>query len=266
MSLINRTNDAARRTTDLNAALQAKIAFLDFAIDVLGAELDVGNTASFVHSEKSEDVNWEIPGAEPYEMRQEVPLTGRHIISRPWNSDRLLGAVISEAIYGHKPQDGNCDATLYEELNLVIINNGRHHQTVAKMKGQAFAKRLSVVSLKDHFDDISTDGTHWIWKKDGEDKKAPCPDYRLALLFSLAKVRYGLSMGNDIIEPDYANQKQTELKQSELASEIIELLHDKNKEIYNLKKENQLLRGHLNRLLKQKADAGILDEYLGTEI
>lgn len=249
---------------DFEKTLVGKLAYLDFAIEVICRELEAENTALFVRRGITDDIDntqfW-IP-SNGGEVRKNVPLSGFRVISRPWDSDRLLHAVVSEFISGHRRHENRTDAILYEELNLVVINNGRHHQTVAKLKDRAFVDELKIIRSENYYANLSMDGEYWKYNNDdGRLEKTICPDYRMALLFALANKRRELVQGHDFSEWEHVAE-MTEDKVCDDGPRYCALLVEKNDEINMLRKENELLTGHVNRLRKKLKDAGLSDNVL----
>ena len=249
---------------DCESSVAAKIAYLDFAITVIGRELETENTARFVRqgvADSQDGKEYFMPG-ELIETRRQVPLAPYNVISRPWDMTRLFRAAFSEFVYGHRRGERGVDGTLFEELGLVVISNGRHHQTVAKLKNRAFANELRVIRLADVFDRVTVDGGVWRIERDGEIRIEPCPDYRFALLFALAKKRYALQSGDGISERNHT----AELTENEARTDtrrFSQLLREKNDELYALRMETELLRRHCARLLKKLEAIGVPDDILG---
>lgn len=249
----NRDLETILRRLDINDTIVGKIAYLSFVVDVICRELEADDTAAFVRTgiaEWSRSDQYTIPYKRQSELRENVPLTPYHVITRPWNDERLCRAVTSEFIYGHLRHEDDTDAILYKDLNLVVVSNGRHHQTVAKQKHQEFVKKLYVVEPSDYMDDLSTNGERWFYTDSaGIKQECPCKEYRMALIFTLSQKRKALSGGIEVSEREHTSPMSAD----EIAADeprFVKLLKQKNDEIYILRKENELLREQLYRAEK----------------
>lgn len=174
----------------LESSDYAKAAYLDFAIDVIASELEADTTAVFVRTGSGCTVKpFFIPYKSFSETWRDVDLSPYHVVSCPISSVKLRHAAISEWLRGFVKTDNYTSGVLYEDINVVVIENGRHHQAVANTRKEAYANTLDVVRTVDFHNNLSTNGGTWSYN-DGENKmQALCPDYRLALLYTLSQER-----------------------------------------------------------------------------
>lgn len=228
--------------------LVGKTAFLDFSIKVLCRELEAEDTALFLRRgvDRSEDGFGYIP-AEAQTTRSNVPLAPYCVIARPYDDRKMARAVYSEFKHGHRADMTFSEGVLYEELGLVIIENSRHHNAVAKLKKQGFANCLDVVSLAEYFDTLETNGSEWRSTSNRQLRVTPCPDYRMALLYALAKKRHDLSQGFENTEPQAAaDSSNASLAEPWPQNRL--MLREMDDMIHVQKNELEMLRRHIDRL------------------
>ncbi len=242
-----------------------QISLLDFSINAIGRELEAEVTSRFLCHDESEDDSkhpYEIYLAEKHgasETIKNAALSDYNVITQPWKRGSLLHAVDSVFRYGFLQSEGIYNGTLYQELGLVVIGDGRHHLTAARIKGTASAD-LRVYSLKPCFSTLTTDGSSWFY----EEEQDPVGDYRIALLYELARKRYQVCQGLLFPEPTHSPITQNELpfEITEVPQEVAESLQSKNDDLQYLSNENRILARHVNRLLKKLEQAGLPDDIL----
>lgn len=234
--------------TELEATIVGKVTVFDFAIRAIGRELDTENTALFLRngiSDSADGLDYYIPTTTALYHHKGVSLSKYNVISRPWDSRRFVSAIITEFLRGHRSGWNYSDGILYQELGLVVVSNGRHHLTIAKFNGDATAD-LDIHSLQDSFPILHTDGASWFYEEDGIPRNIPCRDYRLALLYELARKRWEICQDYHFSEPDHQpkclNQGSCEW------FTLCDQLHTQYEELHFLKEENKLLRHRLNAL------------------
>ena len=221
----------------------ARAAFLDFAIHAIGRELEAETTARILHlSGEVPDERFEIPNIPVTEEYCKASLSAYNAIARPWNTVRLRTAVRQVFEHGFRQEEGYFTGTLYPEINLVVVSDDRHHLTAARMKGTTSAK-LSVAPLTPCFDTLRTDGAFWYLS---EKQDAPVGEYRIAVLYELARQKQALSQSEAISEPPHG---AAALKQYPGEPwDIARMLQYKNEEIFCLRQEVEILKRHVERL------------------
>lgn len=243
-----------------------QISLLDFSIEVIGRELEVETISGFLCRNCKEDEGehrYEIPLVEKYANHETVrgaALSAYHVVTRPWKRGSLLHAVNSVFRYGFLQSEGTYDGTLYQELGLVVIENGRHHLTAAQIRGTASAD-LQVYSLAPCFSNLTTDGCFWLC----DEEREPVKDYRVALLYELARRRYHICQQQAFPEPIHCPAIPDGIH-PDLPQKVFDLLQEKNDDLQYLKSENRILERHVNRLLKKLEQAGIPDDILKSTV
>lgn len=239
-----------------------QVSLLDFAIEVIGRELEIETISGFLCRDWKEgegEHRYEIPFVEKHAGTETVKgaaLSAYHVITRPWKRGSLLHAVNSVFRYGFLQSEGTYDGTLYQELGLVVIENGRHHLAAAHVRGTASAD-LQVYSLAPCFSRLTTDGGFWRC----DEEREPVKDYRIALLYELAHQRYNICQQQLFPEPIHCPAIPDGLH-PDLPQKVFDLLQEKNDDLQYLKSENQILERHVNRLLKKLEQAGLPDDIL----
>ena len=86
--------------------------------------------------------------------------------------------------------------TLYPEINLVVVSDGRQ---AARMRVTASAK-LRVAPLAPCFNTLRTDGAFWYLS---EKQDTPVGEFRIAVLYELARQKQSLSQSEAISGPPH---------------------------------------------------------------
>ena len=166
---------------------EERIHILDYAINVIGRELAYSAAAELLHfGNTPEDREYIIPlGSKTWKSNQQFSLAGANIVSDTYDLDKLRKAIPQVFTNGFHQELGNYTGTYYPEINLVIVENGRHHLSAAMTKNLGSAM-LYVHSLKEAFPHMKTDGAYWYI--DGM-KPWTVYDYRVATLYELARMK-----------------------------------------------------------------------------
>lgn len=154
----------------------------DFAIKAIGTELAISPTTKYLlHGTRIDrDI---IPYTKPYREKA-VAIEGNAVWSFPYNQYKLKSAIYDIKNKGFINLQHNCTGVYYEELGLIHITNGFHHAAAAFFEKTGEVE-LEVIRLSDYFDSLTTDGAFWICSEG----KTRCEDYRLAVLYELARRR-----------------------------------------------------------------------------
>lgn len=186
-----------------NATPAEKVAFLDFAIQVIGNDVQCQHFAQFFYEqvESGHLVQDLIPidRVVPVRRTHENFSLDKHLVfTIPYDLKKIrdAGRDIDGEGYRPHPQD-NVDGFYIPEFNAVFIINGRHHVAAAKSKGiPCFAKRIEEYSLENAFFNlnVSAHGGAWLFKdsQSHEDRRVNVIDPRIAFMYDLAKERDSL--------------------------------------------------------------------------
>ncbi|ABP68230.1 hypothetical protein Csac_2659 [Caldicellulosiruptor saccharolyticus DSM 8903] len=120
----------------------------------------------------------------------EVDLSTAYVIAYPWNSERYKKMIKTLGREDFKYDKINHFAEYYVPLGICFVTNG-HHSIAAGCgykKGSIKAKQVDITPL---FDKIYTDGQSW-YESDTGKKIFDVPDFRIAILFEIAKMKYKL--------------------------------------------------------------------------
>lgn len=112
-----------------------------------------------------------------------------------WKSDSLFAAFLKIKNEVFK-QDYNHEAVYYKELDLLHVQNGKHSAVAGSVLGGQV--EAEVMSISDMFSEVETDGTHWYCFNHIQNNKIVgiVPDYRIAVLYELAKRKYKILKEN----------------------------------------------------------------------
>ena len=114
----------------------------------------------------------------------------------PWNRKRLVSGILYLSKTDFKYDKNNHMAYYYPELDVAYIYNGTHSASigVAKRSGEIDAQVIDIEPLFKH---IYTDGEMW-FSKYNHSRLCAVPDFRVAVLFEMAKRRKALKEGERI--------------------------------------------------------------------
>lgn len=172
---------------------EVRIAILNYAIKVVKRDLIGDSLTKLIYGEEI-DMGWKdgIPLLSRFrkEGTTQLDLSKTDVLAITWNANKLSGAIRDLSNSPFDQKKGNYEATYYPEIEFLIIMNGIHHSAVASVgDGGAFDK-YEVMPIALAFGELDTDGANWIDKT--ENKRFPVVDFRFALLYTLAKMRYEL--------------------------------------------------------------------------
>lgn len=163
-----------------------KLEVINFGIKLIGKELSCSVASRLLRYGKTpENQDFFIPTpTASYQGKENISLTGINVISDTYSCRKLVDSIRHICTAGFR-QISNYTGTYYPEINLAVIENGRHHLSVAMVHDTGSAL-LQICSLKEAFSKVRTDGAFWYME--GIPPR-PVPDYRLAVLFELARLR-----------------------------------------------------------------------------
>lgn len=178
------------RDMTAGADIDMKLAVYDFAIAALGQELagESGTAIFKSHPPYSHECHIQ-PAYGKSSSQKNIKFDHINVVSYAWDLTRWGPAATTTLKYGFRQKMDNYTGIYYVELRLLVITNGLHHSTMAKLL-QCGSAKAEVVHLAEIFDTVHTDGQQWF-----EVGKAPIPvnNFRLAAMYTLAQERAKLS-------------------------------------------------------------------------
>ncbi len=204
-----------------------KATVLDYAINVIGRDLSYSVAARMLyHGKTPGNSDFTIPAPlSAYHGHRNYSLSGINVISDTYDSDKLSKAISQVFLQGFR-QINNYTGTYYPDINLVVVENGRHHLSAAAVKNSGSAK-LQICDLKEAFSVLKTDGAYWYSDGSSPDQVF---DYRVAVLYELARLKNGLMLPgdiNDLRDREYPIPSEvnalTAFRESLFRSELLEL-------------------------------------------
>lgn len=151
----------------------------------------------------------------PYSKDFQIPLTkyykeenlkfeGHYIAACVWEPTKWIGSVKTVLQSGFRQTYGYYTGLYYEELNLIVVTNGLHHTSIASLLDTGSAK-VGRVRLSDYFEVLKTDGEHWYRGEGAEQQISQVGDYRMAVLYELARRRGELAaVGKQVLPQNVA--------------------------------------------------------------
>ena len=219
------------------------IAVYDFAIRAIGKDMAADAACQLFrgnHCPYSKD--YQIPfllrGSE-----ENILFSGNEVVAPVWSAAKWTSAVSSDMQSGFRQSFGNYTALFYKELKLIVITNGIHHSSVAALMSVGSAK-VTTIRLSDYFDKVQTDGAMWRYNSDAGLQTEPVRDYRIAVLYELARRRAELAGELELRPPEEAEVPQ------EVDEYYDRLVAAQNKVRY-WKQECELLKNQLKMLQVQ---------------
>ncbi len=168
---------------------------LDFSINLIGKEMSYTIAARLLHiGQITRRQNYWIPvGIRKEEADGKmVDLSSISIISDTYSFKKMRRAITDVASVGCQ-HTSDISGICYPEIHLAVIDNGRHHISASIPYRQASCK-MQILHLTDVFDTLRTDGAFWY---QGQSQPVPVDDYRLAVLYELARIRHTLNAPQD---------------------------------------------------------------------
>lgn len=171
---------------------EEKKAILNYAIKVVKRDLIGEGLSQIVYGKEAPEWRAAFPSGSQAQKDEyiSIELSKSDVLVTPWERSRLPEA-IRDLLYSlFDQQKDYYTAKYYPEIDLAIIGNGMHHIAVASVGAGGVIDRCSVVRMAPAFEEVSTDGATWMNSKAGS--VTGVSDFRFALLFTLAKMRYEL--------------------------------------------------------------------------
>lgn len=174
-----------------------KRAVYDFALKVVLRDLiaDVSMSGFFTPDAPYDDNYYHIPLLDKFENlqkeKQKICCNNLFVVSPMTDREKIKDAISDLTRTGFELKKGNYEGTLYQELGLLVIDNGFHHIQLADIQGTS-SVNATIINLKDVFPRLRTDGK--IWYIEGADIQADClnTDWRLPVIYEIARRRWEL--------------------------------------------------------------------------
>lgn len=184
--------------------VEDKIVLLDYLLTVIREDLQTDILTTIIYSK--EHFKGELPTLMfPYYYDKEgknhkvnesetpikvVDLATDCVLVMPWRRDKLKTAIkeLKNKVFS---QSGNHIARYYSHIDVCYVYNGLHSTgaAIGHKKGKLKAYEVDVSKLFDH---LHTDGEYWYNSHTNETYKMKVFDFRFAILYELAKMKYRL--------------------------------------------------------------------------
>jgi hypothetical protein len=134
-------------------------------------------------------------------QKKEIALESAHVFSVPWKIESIseLSVVLRDRPF--KQDDLNHLAIYYPYMDICYVHNGIHSATMGKYycKGVIHA---DIYNIEKAFECYYTDGCSWYGTETGE-RKGNVFDYRIAVLFEIARMIYEHRESAKISDPNH---------------------------------------------------------------
>lgn len=188
---------------DLEKSLEDKINMINFFMEVIRKDIQYDLMSKFLYSEM-EGIYIDAPFPlnlmskdldEPDKMiliRKDkiIDLSKDTIILLPWDRFRFSNTVRSIYKNGFKYMEHNHKAFYYSDIDLCYVHSGNHSITTGIIKREGTIK-AEEYDIKRLFSVLTTDGLNWYIN--GEKQLNRVFDFRIAILYELAKIKYNLT-------------------------------------------------------------------------
>lgn len=226
--------------------ISLQIGVYDFCIKAFAREI-AANSATQIfkpqHCPYSKD--FQIPLIECY-TEENIKFEGHYIAACVWDPTRWLGSVKTVLQSGFRQTYGYYTGLFYEELNLIVITNGLHHTSIASLLDTGSAN-VGRIRLSDYFGVLKTDGERWYRGEGAERQVSQVGDYRIAVLYELARRRDELAVvGKQVLPQNVAVPHELDI----MAENYRAIWNEKNyycNECRLLKSENERLKEQLRK-------------------
>lgn len=120
----------------------------------------------------------------------EIPLNGKTIISFPYDTEKIVDATNDIYDGGFDSKVRNIYGTYFPELEMIIIENGRHHTAITNSFPKDAVAICNIYHLKDIVDEIDIFGNLWVNQIDRKRVPIEVVDMRYAVLYKLIQKRF----------------------------------------------------------------------------
>lgn len=226
--------------------ISLQIGVYDFCIKAFAREIAASSATQIFkpqHFPYSKD--FQIPFTECY-TEENIKFEGHNIAACVWDPARLLGSVKTVLQSGFRQTYGYYTGLYYEELNLIVITNGLHHTSIASLLDTGSAK-VGRIRLADYFGVLKTDGERWYRGEGAERQVSQVGDYRIAVLYELARRRGELAaVGKQVLPQNITVPHELDIMEENYRAIWNEKNYYRN-ECRLLKTENERLTEQLRK-------------------
>ena len=227
--------------------ISLQVAVYDFSIKAIAHEISANSACQLFRGEHcpySKDFRI-LPIMKGYKI-ESIQFAGYFVVAPVWKMIKWFGALKTVIKEGFRQSKGDYRGFFYEELKLIVITNGLHHSSIASLMGAGSAK-VMFVRLADYFDKLTTDGAHWYFNDEIQGLVDDVGDYRIAVLYELAKRKHQLCKDAEFQLPHDAPIPH---EANELFDDLLAAQNEKNyyrNECRLLKSENERLKEQLRK-------------------
>lgn len=189
-------------TLELERSLEDKLNMIDFFMEVVKKDIQYDLISKFLYS-NMDDIYIDIPFpsslmSKDYNVKDKMILVRKDkvidlakdtVILLPWDRFRFSNTVRSIYKNGFKYMEDNHKAFYYSDIDLCYVHSGNHSIAtgIIKKEGSIKAEEYDIKGL---FNVLTTDGANWYIN--GEKHLVEVFDFRIAILYEVAKIKYNL--------------------------------------------------------------------------
>ncbi len=183
-------------------SLEDQANMIDFFMEITRKDIQYDLLSKFLYSE-IDDIETHFPFPWVYFMENSdipnkaklvrddklIDLSKDPVVLLPWDRYAFSPVIKSIVGTGFKYIKSNHKGYYFSDIELCYISNGNHSIAtgIIKKMGEIQVKEYDIKNL---FKDLTTDGLYWYIN--GEKQLKKIFDFRLALLYELAKLKYNL--------------------------------------------------------------------------
>lgn len=197
------TMDYVEFTLQFEKTIEDKINMIDFFMEMIRKDIQYDLMSKFLYNSMD---GIEIDHPFPIEYFIDAPdvknsailirkdkvidLSKNTVILLPWDRYAFSGILKSINENGFKYIKSNHRGYFYSDVDICYVYNGNHSIAtgIIKRQGQIKVKEYDIKGL---FKDLATDGLSWYIN--GEKHETKVFDFRIAILYEIAKIKYNLT-------------------------------------------------------------------------
>lgn len=159
---------------------------IDFLIAIIGQEMVIADATKGATIANRPEENHRLSFLEKDEEDvEDFPLRGYNVLGVPCSRDRLVNSIKDIVKEGFRKEKGTYEADVYPEIKLAVVDNGRHHLSVAGLIDEAVAN-AQIFRFENVVDSLTTDGAYWcIMDEYGYTKLEEAESAEIAFLYEL---------------------------------------------------------------------------------
>lgn len=200
-----------------------KIALLNYAIQAILMDVASSSYTAIFRDMNVKGISFRACINSKNGVAKTIDLSNVIVWSTPWDKQRLSRAVFDIYQNGFKPELNHIDGFYFKEINLLYIENGRHHTAAAAVSKSGSLSVLEV-SMDDIISSSRSDGISLCFKIDGKPFNIEdVYDVRISLILELYRKKReleGYKAPQDITD---AAAKLEERKQNILLAEKLRI-------------------------------------------